>query len=134
MLNHASGTFNVKLSPQESIAFGEGSFGRLLLDKTFQGDLAGTSTGTMLSFRIPYNGGAAYVAIELVTGELHGRSGTFVLRHSGAMRRDEQSLEINVVPGSGTAELEGLSGTFTIINQGKQHLYEFAYELGVGVE
>jgi hypothetical protein len=64
-----------------------------------------------------------------VTGKLAGRSGTFVLQHSGTMDRGTPSLTITVVPDSGTGELVGLTGTMTIeITEGK-HLYVFEYSL-----
>ena len=39
MTNRASGTFEVKMSPQEA----DMSVGRMTIDKKFQGDLVGTS-------------------------------------------------------------------------------------------
>ena len=50
-------------------------------------------------------GSAAYVAIETVTGILHGRSGTFVLQHSGTMSRGEQRLSDFLLWESAYAEL-----------------------------
>jgi hypothetical protein len=129
MPNHATGTFDVKTIPQPPDDPAAGGFGRLFLDKRFHGALDGTSTGTMLAFRAADKSGAGYVALELVTGTLDGRQGSFVLQHSGTMQGSEQSLDIIVVPGSGTAQLAGLAGTFTIIIEGKQHSYDFAYTL-----
>ena len=126
---HAGGTFNVRLTPQPTDA---APIGRLSIDKEFQGDLAGTSRGEMLSFRSAVDGSAGYVAMEQVTGTLHGRSGMFVLQHSGTMNRGIQHLDLTVVPDSGTGELEGLSGSMRIIIEGKAHSYEFDYSLGAG--
>jgi hypothetical protein len=47
----------------------------------------------------PVEGSAGYVAIERVTGTLHGRGGTFVLQHTGTMAVGEQQLSITIVPG-----------------------------------
>src|SRR5216683_2062335 len=47
-------------------------------------------------------GSAGYVAMERVTGALHGRSGSFVLQHSATMNRGAPQLSITVVPDSGT--------------------------------
>jgi hypothetical protein len=74
-------------------------------------------------------GSAGYVAIEKVTGKLHGRAGTFVLQHTGTMNRGAQKLSITVVPDSGTGELVGLSGKMNIIIAGGKHSYEFDYSL-----
>ncbi len=54
---------------------------RVSIAKTFQGDLVATSTVEMLSAMTSYKGSAGYVAIERVTGALHGRTGSFVLQH-----------------------------------------------------
>ena len=130
MTTHATGTFDVKTIPQPGDAPADGGFGRLYLDKVFHGPLSGTSKGTMLGFRAPDNSGAGYVALELVTGELDGRQGSFALQHSGTMRGSDLSLSVTVVPGSGTGELAGIEGTFAIIIEGKKHSYDFAYTLG----
>ena len=126
MDRQANGTFQVKLDPQSPDASG---LSRLALDKTFSGDLEGTSKGTMLAASTDTPGSAGYVALERVTGTLSGRSGTFVLQHSGTMNRSVPSLTITVVPDSGTGQLTGLSGTFTIEIVEKEHKYAFTYEL-----
>ena len=57
------------------------------IDKQFHGDLEASSKGEMLTAGTGVKGSAGYVAIERVTGTLHGRSGSFVLQHSGTMTR-----------------------------------------------
>ena len=74
-------------------------------------------------------GSAGYVAIERVTGSLHGRTGTFVLQHSGSMNRGQPELTITVVPDSGTGELTGLAGRMSIQIIDKKHFYELDYTL-----
>ena len=59
-------------------------------------------------------GSAGYVAIERVTGTLHGRRGSFLLLHRGIMSQGAQDLAITVVPDSGAGELAGLSGKLDI--------------------
>ena len=122
----AAGTFAVQLAPQETAA---APLGRLSIDKQFSGDLQGTSRGEMLAFRSAVDGSAGYVAMEQVTGTLHGRGGTFVLQHSGTMDRGAPGLVITVVPDSGTGELEGISGRMNIIIEGGSHSYELDYTL-----
>ncbi len=129
MTAHASGTFEVKLTPQTNENSGDPLLGRMSFDKQFQGDLEGTSRGEMLTGMSAVTGSGAYVAIEKVSGKLNGRSGTFILQHSGTMTRGTPHLIVTIVPDSGTGELAGLEGTFTIkIDDGK-HSYEFAYTL-----
>jgi flagellar basal body rod protein FlgG len=129
LMNHASGTFEVKLNPQTDDQVGDPTVGRMSIEKQFNGDLEGTSRGQMLAAMTEVKGSAGYVALERVNGTLDGRSGTFALQHSGTMTRGEGQLVITVVPDSGTGGLAGLSGTMSInIVEGK-HFYEFEYTL-----
>ncbi len=126
--HHATGTFEVKLSPQsdEHSANAPG-LGRLLIDKTFEGDLLGTSKGQMLSARTEIHGSAGYVAVEQVEGTLAGRTGTFVLQHNATMDRGTPALNIVVVPDSATGALAGLTGSMTIRIEDGEHFYDLAY-------
>src|SRR5678816_3420121 len=100
MTNRASGTFEVKMSPQEA----DMSVGRMTIDKQFQGDLVGASKGQMLmASSDSVKNSAGYVAIEKVTGTLNGRRGSFYLQHNGVMTRGVGELTITVIPDSGTA-------------------------------
>jgi hypothetical protein len=127
----ATGTFDVKLTPQANDNPAEGSpLGRLTIDKQFHGDLEGMSKGEMLTAgSSTIKNSAGYVAVERVTGTLHGRKGTFALQHTGVMTRGEGSLAITVVPDSGTGELTGLTGTMSIEIANGKHSYVFEYAL-----
>jgi uncharacterized protein DUF3224 len=128
-MNHASGTFEVKVVPQTDDKNADAALGRMTIDKQFHGDLEGTSKGQMLTGMTDVKGSAGYVAIEKVSGTLKGRTGTFILQHTGTMNRGEPHLTITVVPDSGTGQLAGLAGSLTIkIDDGK-HSYEFEYTL-----
>ena len=130
MATRALGPFNVKLAPLTTYENAEGSpLGRLSIDKQFHGDLEATSTGEMLSAGGQVKGSAGYVAIERVRGTLHGKTGSFVLQHSGTMNRGAPSLVITVVPDTGTEELAGLAGTMAIIIEAGKHSYDFEYTL-----
>lgn len=130
MTTHAHGTFAVQLTPQAlAHAEADASLGRLAITKQFQGDLVGTSQGEMLSARTAVESSAGYVAIERVTGTLHGRQGSFVLQHSGTVDRGAQQLVISVVPDSGTGDLVGLVGTMTLDIADGVHAYDLAYTL-----
>jgi hypothetical protein len=132
MSNHASGAFDVKITPQPLAEAGADSgLGRMSLDKQFHGELEATSTGEMLTaMSSSVQGSGAYVAVELVTGTLNGRRGTFALQHTGVMNRGVPQLTITVVPDSGTGELVGLTGKLNIrIEPGGKHFYDFEYEL-----
>jgi flagellar basal body rod protein FlgG len=131
---HASGTFEVKLTPQPAEdQAGDPTVGRLALDKQFHGDLEGTSKGQMLAVGTEVKGSAGYVAIERVNGTLYGRQGTFALQHSGTMTRGAPQLNVTVVPDSGTGQLVGLAGTMEIKIADGKHSYALEYTLPDGV-
>lgn len=67
-MTSAKGTFEVKIMPDPAGA----EYGRMSIDKKFIGDLDATGNGEMLSASRSDKGSAAYVAIERVTGTLHG--------------------------------------------------------------
>ena len=128
--SHATGTFDVKLTPQPADEGADPALARMTIVKQFHGDLEGTSKGIMLaSSATIVKGSGGYVAMERVTGTLKGRTGTFVLQHSGTMTRGTPQLTVTVVPDSGTAQLEGITGSLTIKIDAGKHSYEFDYTL-----
>ena len=130
MTARASGTFEVKLSPLATADQAEGlPLGRMAIDKQFHGDLEASSKGEMLTAGTSVKGSAGYVAIERVTGTLHGRSGSFVLQHSGTMTRGAPQLTVTVVPDSGTGDLAGLAGKMAIVIADGKHSYDLEYTL-----
>ena len=82
MTKHASGTFDVKITPQKDEGIGDPTIGRMSIDKQYHGDLEGTGLGQMLAgMAAEVKDSGAYVAIERVRGTLQGerdrsRSGT----------------------------------------------------------
>ena len=126
-----SGKFDLEMKPIESYADSiDGiKLGRMSIDKTFSGELSATSKGEMLSALSSKAGSAGYVAIELVTGQLSGKKGSFALQHFGTMSNGEQNLILEVVPDSGIGELENLKGKMSINIEDGQHYYTFEYEL-----
>lgn len=127
--NHATGSFEVKVTPVEDKS-DDPTLGRMMLDKQYHGDLEGVGKGQMLTAGSPAKGAGGYVAIEKVTGTLNGRSGSFVLQHNGIMSNNKPEMTIIVVPESGTGQLEGIAGklTITIAPTGK-HSYNLEYTL-----
>jgi hypothetical protein len=109
--------------------FENATTGRMTIDKQFHGDLEATSKGQMLTAMTEIKGSAGYVAIERVTGTLHGRSGSFVLQHNGTMNRGVPELSVIVVPDSGSGQLVGLTGKMTINIVDGKHSYDFEYSL-----
>jgi hypothetical protein len=122
----ATGTFTVTFEPLHTDSDG---LGRMRVVKRLAGDLVADGAAEMLSVGTGVEGSAAYVAIDRITGTLHGRTGSFVLQHAGVMDRNEGSLRVVVVPDSGTDELLGLRGEFDIVNADGDHSYTFTYTL-----
>ncbi len=127
MTHHAHGTFTVSVKPLTPPP-AEG-LGRFSIDKEIHGDLEATTKGEMFSGGDPKQGTAGYVAIEVVTGTLAGKHGSFALQHSATMDRNGLKMTVIVVPGSGTGELKGIEGTFTIHIENGQHSYDLEYTL-----
>jgi len=126
----ARGEFKVRITPKGAPLTIEGvALGTSSISKDFEGALTGTSAGEMLTALTRVTGSAGYVAIERVTGLLDGRSGTFVLQHSGIMASGAPSLTVTIVPGSGTGELAGISGSMRILVEGTKHTYVLEYVL-----
>ncbi len=127
-----SGEFEVSLKPLDAYADGADGIrlGRMSIDKIFHGALQATSKGEMLSAMTTIKGSAGYVAMEQVSGNLSGFSGSFVLQHFGTMHRGKDHLVLEVVPDSGTGELLGLSGKMSIMIENGKHGYVFDYALG----
>lgn len=126
---HASGTFDVKVTPQTDENPFEPAIGRMTIDKQYHGPLEGTGKGVMLTGSTEVKGSAVYVALERVEGKLEGKTGTFAMQHSGVMTRGTPHLVITVVPDSGTGELVGLSGKMNINIVDGKHFYEFEYTI-----
>jgi hypothetical protein len=84
-MTRATGNFSVELTPLPAPDGGPAGISRMSIDKEFSGDLSGTSRGEMLTAAGTTAGSAGYVAVERVTGTLHGRSGCVPL---AALRHD----------------------------------------------
>jgi hypothetical protein len=125
----AHGYFEVTLTPQAAEAhLADTLLGRMHITKQFYGELSGTARGQMLTAQTSVGASAGYVAVEQVEATLAGRSGTFVLHHSGILDRGAQHLHIQVVPDSGTGELTGITGTLSIeITEDGTHNYTLDY-------
>lgn len=124
-MNEAKGAFEVKLEPQNDEA---APAGRMLINKTYSGEMVGTGIGQMISKRMA-SGTAAYYAVEEFSGKLANKTGSFTLLHEGFMDSSSQSLKITIMSGSGTEEFATISGSLEIIQQDDKHHYELSYTL-----
>jgi hypothetical protein len=127
MPNHAKGSFDVKITPQEGAP--NAPVARMLLYKEFHGALEAIAHGEMTAAHEPLTGAGVYVAIDRVTGTLDGRSGSFLMAHRGIRNAEGQELSIVIVAGSGTGQLAGITGTVGIQIEDKRHFYTIDYAL-----
>ena len=127
MPTHAEGSFDVTITPQDSSS--DSAVARMLLYKEFHGDLEAIAHGEMMAASEPLTGAGVYVALDRVTGTLHGRSGSFLIAHRGIGNAEGQELSIINVAGTGTGQLTGITGTVGIEIADKKHFYRMEYEL-----
>jgi hypothetical protein len=127
MPHHATGTFEVKMTPIQGAA--NDGLQRMSIDKVIHGGLEATTKGEMISAGDYKSGNAGYVAMETVTGTLDGKHGTFAFQHVATMNGGAPEMKVIVTPGSGTGELAGIAGTYTILIENGKHSYTFDYTL-----
>jgi hypothetical protein len=127
---HATGAFDVKISPLTlSEQSADPKLGRMSIEKQYHGELEATAKGEMLTAESEMKDSGVYVAVERVTGTLHGKKGSFAMHHTGVMSRGKPELKISVVPDSGKDDLQGLTGTMNIRIESGKHFYDFDYSL-----
>jgi hypothetical protein len=130
MTRQVKGKFEVKRSAEPAVDMGEGvEAGHFRFDKQFEGPLTATSVVHMMAAMTDTPGSGAYVAIERLRGTLDDRSGTCLFAHLGVMERGAPSLDLAVVPDSGTDGFAGLRGRMAIDIVDGQHFYTFDYTL-----
>jgi hypothetical protein len=129
----ATGTFDLHgWTPTEYDEQPGAKLTKVLAQKTFHGDIDGTSTAELIMVAVPVDGsdehqGVAYVGVERITGSVHGRAGNFVLTHTADIAA---GMTVSVVAGSGSGELRGLSGELRIDRADDgSHTYTFDYDL-----
>jgi hypothetical protein len=124
------GTFEITMAAEPPYSTVEGvSLSRARFDKVFSGPLSGKSEVNMLAARTADPGSAGYVATERIEGTVDGKTGSFVVLHTGVMDAGARSLAIVIVPGSGTGELAGITGRMDIQIVDGQHFYELDYTI-----
>ena len=111
MRTQATATFEVKSwdeKPYNEIDVGP-KLARASVTKSYEGDIQGEGT---LEYLMMYRDStsASFVGLERVIGRIGGRSGSFVLQHSGTFEGGMAKVTLSVVPGSGAGELRGLRG------------------------
>lgn len=127
MNTRANAAFDIKSWDEETFDESEGvKLTRTRVVKLFRGDLEGESSAELLMAYL--EGSSAYLGLERFTGSVHGRSGSFVLKHDALMSGDVPSASWLVVPGSGSGELRSLRGEARIDKEpGGGHSFTLDY-------
>src|SRR5437899_11430848 len=110
----ARGTFTVKYWEENSYAELDSPVKLTEANVAFGygGDLDGSSSARTLMF-YKADGTAEYTGLELITGRLAGRAGSFVVRGTGGYGGQVATTEGEIVEGSGNGETDGRGGAGT---------------------
>jgi hypothetical protein len=130
-MDHARASFTNDVYEESSYGSADATeLARVHIERSFSGDLEGSSTAELLSATTP-SGSAGYVAHDSITGRLGGRQGSFVFQHGGTISNEGSHVAGLIVPGSGAGELEGLRGRGDIsVDEDGTHHLALDYELG----
>lgn len=106
---------------------------RASVTNSFTGGIEAAATSCEYTVVYADEDNGTFTGLELLTGTLDGREGTFVLAEQGTFSADgtvHGTLE--VVAGSGTGDLAGLSGTGSFVYRNGQTAfpYRLDYKLG----
>lgn len=127
-MKSALATFEIKNWDEQPYLELEGGrkLTRASVKKVFQGELEGDGS---VEYLMSYaeDGSATFVGLEYVTGQLAGRSGSFVVQHLGTFAAGVAKDNWTVVAGSGTGDLKGLSGEFRF-EDGHAQQYQVTFD------
>ena len=130
MRKQAKATFAIKSWDEKTYNEIEGApkLTRVTATKSYKGDIEGEGK---LEYLMMYRtaGSASFMGLERVTGSVGGRSGSFVLQHSGTFEDGVAKVILSVVPGSGTGDLRGMGGEGGF-NAGHQPPYAMTLDYG----
>ncbi len=132
----AAGTF--KTISWEEATPPEGHVGPRVAHAHTSDQWEGLISGTSVADHVMYYtgdgenwGAGTFYGFELITGEVDGRKGRFVLLHVGSFDGTTVRADLSVVEGSGTDDLAGLrgSGSFEATHgEGDATAYTFEVE------
>ena len=129
----AHGTFTVTAFVPTDVSpatVGALPVGVALIDKSFDGEVVGTSTAIFTSAFDQEAGVGTYTALESFEGTLNGLAGGFSFIRTASTAGDDRSNEwFLIVPASGTGELRDIRGTGLLAVVGDDHTITFDFEL-----
>lgn len=111
MRKQAKATFTLKSWDEKTYneVGGAPKLTRVSATKSYEGDIEGEGK---LEYLMMYRsaGSASFIGLERVAGSVGGRSGSFVLQHSGTFEGGVAKVILSVVSGSGTEGLRNMNG------------------------
>ena len=129
----AHGTFDVTAFVPTGVTpsvVGALPVGVATIDKTFEGDVVGTSVAVFTSAFDQASGVGTYTALESFSGSLNGAAGSFSFVHTASTSGSDRANEFFlIIPSSGTGALQGISGSGLLAVVGDSHTIMFDYEL-----
>ncbi len=133
MSTRATGTVETKSWEESTYAESDSGpkFTRASVKVSFSGDMEGEGTEDYLMVYLE-DGSASFVGLEHVSGNISGKSGSFVIQHNGTFADGKLKSDWFVVQGSGTGELRSIRGEGTYTNEGEkpQTDYTLDYDFG----
>ena len=126
MPHTAKSSFVIDKKTPAAISFQGGQMTHTRFEKTFTGDIVGTSVVEALLAGLDNDGPAIYVGIERFDCTVGGMKGTFVLMHSATQHSSGGTAAWTIVQGSGTGQFAGISGHGEIL---PGHDFALTYEL-----
>lgn len=102
-----------------------GKLTRVSVTKSYSGDIKGEGKLEYL-MRYHKNGSADFYGLERINCDIDGRSGSFILKHTGTFKDGKMTQKSIVLDDSGTGDLVGLQGEIKL-TAGHQREYPFTF-------
>jgi hypothetical protein len=101
------------------------------ITQSYSGGIDGSSSvDYLMSYTI--HGTATFVGLERISGAVEGKSGSFVIQHTGFFSEGKAHSSWVIVPGSGTGELASLCGKGSFVAghcEPAQASFAYSFEL-----
>jgi uncharacterized protein DUF3224 len=131
MKNRATARFAIKSWDEKPYSEGPDlpKLTRATVTKAFTGDIAGEgNVEYLMMYRS--DGSATFLGLERISGQIGGKTGSFVLQRIGVFEGGQAKESYSVVPGSATGDLRGLVGSGTSsVGHGMEHPFVLDYDL-----
>ncbi len=98
------------------------------VSQRYEGDLSGEGSVEFLMSHAT-NGTASFVGLELITGTLSGKTGSFIIQHIGTFDSNGACSSWTILSESGTGELAGICGKGNYAATGATVEMPFSYEI-----